>query len=71
MESIDPANMADVNKNFSKPGEYGAVLQRLAERNVYAITSSFLVWTTTRRASRIVPSMKSIPGLQDFRFLVN
>jgi radical SAM superfamily enzyme YgiQ (UPF0313 family) len=39
MESIDPANMADVNKNFSKPGEYGAVLQRLAQRNVYAITS--------------------------------
>ncbi len=39
MESIDPANMADVNKNFSKPGEYGAVLERLAARNVYAITS--------------------------------
>ena len=39
MESIDPANMADVNKNFSKPGEYGAVLARLATRNVYAITS--------------------------------
>ena len=39
MESIDPANMADVNKNFSKPDEYGAVLTRLAERNVYAITS--------------------------------
>ena len=39
MESIDPANMADVNKNFSKPGEYGAVLQRLAQRHVYAITS--------------------------------
>ncbi|HEX8632746.1 MAG TPA: radical SAM protein [Pyrinomonadaceae bacterium] len=39
MESIDPANMADVNKNFSKPGEYGAVLRRLAERNIYAITS--------------------------------
>jgi radical SAM superfamily enzyme YgiQ (UPF0313 family) len=39
MESIDPANMADVNKNFSKPGEYGAVLERLAQRNVYAITS--------------------------------
>src|SRR5215213_3452490 len=39
MESIDPANMADVNKNFSKPGEYGAVLERLARRNVYAITS--------------------------------
>src|ERR687895_1457744 len=39
MEPIDPKNMADVNKNFSKPGEYGAVLERLAERNVYAITS--------------------------------
>jgi radical SAM superfamily enzyme YgiQ (UPF0313 family) len=39
MESIDPANMADVNKNFSKPGEYRAVLERLAARNVYAITS--------------------------------
>jgi radical SAM superfamily enzyme YgiQ (UPF0313 family) len=39
MESIDPANMADVNKNFSKPSEYGAVLARLARRNIYAITS--------------------------------
>jgi radical SAM superfamily enzyme YgiQ (UPF0313 family) len=39
MESIDPKNMADVNKNFSKPGEYAAVLERLAQRNVYAITS--------------------------------
>jgi radical SAM superfamily enzyme YgiQ (UPF0313 family) len=39
MESIDPANMADVNKNFSKPSEYGTVLERLARRNIYAITS--------------------------------
>jgi radical SAM superfamily enzyme YgiQ (UPF0313 family) len=39
MESIDPVNMADVNKGFSKPSEYGSVLQRLAERNIYAITS--------------------------------
>ena len=39
MESIDSANMADVNKNFSKPSEYGAVLERLARRNIYAITS--------------------------------
>ena len=39
MESVDPQNMADVNKNFSKPGEYGAVLERLARRDVYAITS--------------------------------
>src|SRR5438552_13487417 len=39
MESIDPANLASVNKSFNKPGEYAAVLERLALRNVYAITS--------------------------------
>jgi radical SAM superfamily enzyme YgiQ (UPF0313 family) len=39
MESIDPANLADVNKGFNKPGEYAAVLERLAQRGVYAITS--------------------------------
>src|SRR3989442_299320 len=39
MESIDPANLADVNKGFNKPGEYAAVLERLARRNGYAITS--------------------------------
>jgi radical SAM superfamily enzyme YgiQ (UPF0313 family) len=39
MESIDPANMADVNKNFSKPENYQAVLDGLRKRNIYAITS--------------------------------
>jgi radical SAM superfamily enzyme YgiQ (UPF0313 family) len=39
MESIDPANLASVNKGFNKPGEYSAILQRLADRNIYAITS--------------------------------
>src|SRR5271169_5700703 len=39
MESIDQANLKDVNKGFNKPGEYAAVLERLAARNVYAITS--------------------------------
>src|SRR5437764_876527 len=39
MESIDPANLADVNKGFNKPGEYAVVLDRLARRNVFAITS--------------------------------
>src|ERR1700726_3348127 len=39
MESIDPTNLASVNKGFNKPGEYAAVLRRLAQRNVYAITS--------------------------------
>ncbi len=39
MESLDPANLASVNKTFNKPGEYAGVLRRLARRNVYAITS--------------------------------
>src|SRR5580704_7711992 len=39
MESIDPANLKDVNKGFNKPGEYAAVLDRLAQRNVFAFTS--------------------------------
>src|SRR5436305_1936502 len=36
MESIDPANMADVNKTFSKPANYKAVLEGLARRNIFA-----------------------------------
>src|SRR6476619_6484388 len=39
MESLDPANLASVNKSFNKPSEYAAVLQNLAKRNVYCITS--------------------------------
>lgn len=39
MESIDPLSLADVNKSFNKPSEYTAVLNRLAQRNIYAITS--------------------------------
>lgn len=42
MESIDPLNLADVNKSFNKPGEYATVLNRLAQRNIYAITSFIL-----------------------------
>ena len=39
MESLDPANLANVNKSFNKPNEYRPVLERLARRHVYAITS--------------------------------
>lgn len=39
MESIDPLNLADVNKNFIRPGEYADVLERLAQRQLLAITS--------------------------------
>ncbi|HEU4595060.1 MAG TPA: cobalamin-dependent protein [Pyrinomonadaceae bacterium] len=69
MESIDPANMADVNKNFSKPGEYGAVLERLARRNVYAITSFIFGMDndTTGVADRTLREIESWPpGLPVF-----
>jgi radical SAM superfamily enzyme YgiQ (UPF0313 family) len=39
MESLDPANLKDVNKSFNKPEEYAHVLGELARRNIYAITS--------------------------------
>src|SRR2546430_5279156 len=39
MESIDPVNLADVNKSFNKPEEYATVLSRLDERNIHAVTS--------------------------------
>jgi radical SAM superfamily enzyme YgiQ (UPF0313 family) len=39
MESLDPANLASVNKSFNKPADYPSVLQGLARRHVYAITS--------------------------------
>jgi radical SAM superfamily enzyme YgiQ (UPF0313 family) len=39
MESLDPANLASVKKSFNKPAQYAEVLEGLARRNVYAITS--------------------------------
>jgi len=39
MESLDAANLASVRKSFNKPAEYAGVLESLARRNVYAITS--------------------------------
>lgn len=39
MESIDTDNLKDVNKSFNKPETYQGVLEALAERNIYAITS--------------------------------
>ena len=39
MESLDPANLASVAKSFNKPADYSRVLQDLARRNIYAITS--------------------------------
>ena len=39
VESLDAANLASINKSFAKPAEYAGVLEALARRNVYAITS--------------------------------
>ena len=39
MESIDEDNLKGVNKGFSKPSNYQKVLENLAQRNIYAITS--------------------------------
>ena len=52
MESIDPANLADVKKGFNKPGEYAAVLERLASATSMRSLPSFSAWITTRRGSR-------------------
>jgi radical SAM superfamily enzyme YgiQ (UPF0313 family) len=39
MESLDPANLASVAKSFNKPADYAGVLEALARRHIYAITS--------------------------------
>lgn len=69
MESIDPANMADVNKQFSKPSDYRAVLEGLARRNIFAITSFIFGMDndTVGVAKRTVSEIESwAPGLPVF-----
>ncbi len=39
LESIDMRTLKDVNKGFNKPANYHAVMERLAQRGIYAITS--------------------------------
>jgi bacteriochlorophyll C12 methyltransferase len=72
MESIDPTNLASVNKGFNKPGEYAAVLQRLANRNVFAITSFIFGMDndTTGVAERTLSEIRTWPpGLPIFGLL--
>jgi radical SAM superfamily enzyme YgiQ (UPF0313 family) len=72
MESIDPANLKDVNKGFNKPEEYAAVLERLAQRNVYAITSFILGMDhdTVGAAERTLAQVRTWPpGLPIFGLL--
>jgi radical SAM superfamily enzyme YgiQ (UPF0313 family) len=72
MESIDPLNLADVKKGFNKPGEYAAVLDRLAQRNVFAITSFIFGMDndTPGVADRTLKEIRSWPpGLPIFGLL--
>jgi len=72
MESIDPANLKDVNKGFNKPSEYAAVLERLASRNVYAITSFIFGMDndTVGAAERTLEQVRTWPpGLPIFGLL--
>src|SRR6202158_2391241 len=72
MESIDPTNLKDVNKGFNKPGEYAAVLERLAQRNVFAITSFIFGMDndTTGVAERTLQQIRTWPpGLPIFGLL--
>ncbi|MFN6962471.1 MAG: B12-binding domain-containing radical SAM protein [Pyrinomonadaceae bacterium] len=69
MESIDPANMADVNKTFSKPADYRSILDGLARRDIYAITSFIFGMDndTVGVAERTVSQIESwAPGLPVF-----
>jgi radical SAM superfamily enzyme YgiQ (UPF0313 family) len=72
MESVDPVNLKDVNKGFNKPGEYAAVLERLAKRNIYAITSFIIGMDndTSGVAERILQQVRTWPpGLPIFGLL--
>src|SRR5436853_1773968 len=64
MESIDPVNLADVNKSFNKPVEYAPVLNRLAQRGIYAVTSFIfgLDNDTPGVADRTLAAIESCPA---------
>ena len=72
MESVDPADLKDLNKGFNKPGEYAAVLERLAKRNIYAITSFIFGMDndTPGVAERTLQQVRTWPpGLPIFGYL--
>jgi radical SAM superfamily enzyme YgiQ (UPF0313 family) len=72
MESIDPNNLAGVNKSFNKPADYKVVLDNLASRGVYAITSFIfgMDGDTPGVASRTVEQIETwSPGLPVYGLL--
>src|SRR5438874_2075092 len=72
LESIDPVNLKSVAKDFNKPAEYEAVLERLARHNLYAITSFIFGMDGDRTgvAERTLEQIRSWPpGLPVFGLL--
>ncbi len=73
MESIDPANLASVNKGFNKPGEYaGRAREAGAAQRLMPSLPSFSGWTTTRpewRSARSSEIRTWPPGLPIFGLL--
>ena len=73
MESVDTDNLAIANKSFNKPDEYQAVLERLAKRDIHAITSFIfgLDNDTPGAADRTIEQIRSWPpGLPVFGTLI-
>jgi len=72
LESIDAASLKAVNKGFNKPADYGATLQKLADRGLYAITSFIfgMEGDTPGVSDRTLESIQSWPpGLPVFGLL--
>ena len=72
LESIDPESLKSVAKGFNKPGEYAAVLERLARHGLYAITSFIFGMDGDRPgvAERTLAQVRSWPpGLPVFGLL--
>ena len=63
LESIDAENLKNVNKSFNKPADYGPVLQRMADRGIYAITSFIFGMDGDRRGvgKRTTDAIESWP----------
>ena len=73
LESIDPANLADVAKGFNKPAEYGAVMDRLSRRNIIPMFGFIfgMDFDAPGVADRTLEQMRSWPpGLPIFSHLV-
>ncbi len=72
LESIDADSLKEVNKGFNKPADYAAILDRLADRGIYAITSFIFGMDgdtpgVAARTSEVIESWP--PGLPVFGLL--